>query len=117
MSDPTTTRQARTGGRVRTAFEGAIKRPVKEAVREALAEGVRGQSGESDAEGAPVRVAVPDGSDGSEDVSADDEPTGSSGASRSLLRRLLGSRRALMFVSVLLATYLRRRRRSDADTA
>ncbi|PSQ09926.1 hypothetical protein BRC93_11555 [Halobacteriales archaeon QS_5_70_15] len=114
MSDSTTTRQEPTNGRVRTALEGAIKRPVREAVREALAEGVTGSAGQS-TEDEPVEVDPPDAGDGSE--SSSDDTAESTETGRSLPRRLLGSRRAVGLVALLVATYLRRRRRSNDTTA
>lgn len=97
---------------MRTAFEGAIKRPVKEAVREALAEGVHG-SEESRPGDEPVTVDVEstdDGGSSAEDGSNGDAESGSGGASR-----FLRPRRVAVLAGIVLVTYLRRRRRSDDD--
>lgn len=98
---------------MRTAFEGAIKRPVKEAVREALAEGVRDRSDEPRPGDEPVTVDVGDADDGdssTEDGSSGDDESGSDGGSR-----FLRPRRVAVLAGIVLVTYLRRRRRSDDD--
>lgn len=133
MSDSTTTRpesttvrREPTSGRVRAVLEDAIKRPVKEALREVLAEGVQGSRDEpmdenerTVDESVTVESSEPTDTDGDgdgDDATSSDAES-SNETARSLPRRLLGSRQTVVFVAVVVATYLRRRRRSQADVA
>ncbi|MDQ2073234.1 hypothetical protein ACODNH_07355 [Haloarcula sp. NS06] len=108
----------RVAGRLQSSAEQAIKRPVKEAVQEVLADAA--QTGDGNAEvgkaaATPERHAKADSSDSTDaDQSAssggDDEPVGSRSGSGSRLR----SRRTLAFGLVVLGVYLSRRRRSSS---
>ena len=96
---------------MRTALEGTIKRPVKEAVREALAEGVH--ASEESRPDKPVTVDVgseDDSGSSDDDGSSEDDESASGGKSR-----FLRPRRVAVLAGIALVTYLRRRRRSDGD--
>lgn len=97
-------------GRLQSSAEQAIKRPVKEAVREALAEPGRTEP-ERDATPAESRRVEVDPSDESGDSATDDTESGA----RSSLRNRLRSRRTLALALVALGAYLRRRRSATAD--
>lgn len=125
MSQSVTTREGKSG-RVRSAAARAIKEPVKEAVREALAEGVQQPSNgtdgsdeneSNDATGTPT-TDVDEASESDESArtaETADEESESNQTSRSLPRRLLGSRRSVgAFALVAGALYLRRRRNRSA---
>ena len=96
---------------MRTALDGVIKRPVKEAVREAFAEGLHDRA-EANRRDDPATVEVTGGDEGDgTDAEESDEDTSPGG-----LRRLLGRRRVAVLAALAAVTLLRRRLRSSADT-
>lgn len=99
-------------GRLQSSVEQAIKRPVKDAVHEALAAADQsaGADTESDAPAAESRRIEVDPSDVSAESSSD---TGA--ASRSSVRNRLRSRRTLALALVAVGAYLGRRRASAGD--
>ena len=107
----------RVAGRLQSSAEQAIKRPVKEAVQEALADAT--QTGNGNAEPGEASAIAPrrakadpsDSTDADQSASfaGDDEQVGSRSGSGSRLR----SRRTLAVGLVALGAYLSRRRRSS----
>ncbi|NHX40429.1 MULTISPECIES: hypothetical protein [Haloarcula] len=108
----------RIAGRLQSSAEQAIKRPVREAVQEALANAAQTGGGNAEPGKAATTASrraktdLSDSTDADQSMSSagDNKPVGSRSGSSSRLR----SRRTLAFGLVALGAYLSRRRRSSS---
>ncbi|MDT3433348.1 hypothetical protein [Haloarcula sp. 1CSR25-25] len=106
----------RVGRHLQSSVEQALKRPVKEAVREALADTAQNGDGNVESEAAASRRIEVDPSDVTDAAeSASSAADATQAGSRSRLRNRLRSRRTLALGLVALGAYLSRRRSSTRN--